>query len=897
MPFTRHLSPERIFELHAAALALDRMALLGGMDAAFIATLPDLPNGTPSDRLLATLHRLNAVETLGDGSVPMRSWLLNARSLARGRGETDEEAFVDALAALGKPSSPPRAKARGSREERKGDPRAAEIRRLSKQREEQVAKGLSADEITSAILRLKRAQRTGPDLAAGDTLSDGRYELVEHLGKGGVGTVWKAHDHETGASVAVKFLLADEGPHVLDRFRRGARCMAKLNHPNVVRVVQAASVEEIRGNERWFFVMELLAGGTLYQRVLQGRWDRDRALRAVVEAGFGLSCAHQEKMIHRDVSPDNILIDHEGRAKLTDFDLVKAEDTTGLTKTNQPMGKTFYMAPEVFDGAKHADARSDVFALGRTALFVAYGKPLRYAVIGERERFFAKLDCPEAIKAVLDKATDNEPEERYASVAELCAAIEGAMRKEVLAEPPASVPGSEPAPSTEPPASAPLYNPNMITVFEQPTASAPPAPQTPSALPSNFTKPLPHEAPAPSEPSLVVVPLLYEAPVPSASDSRGLDVGNEPLPYEASAPSASDSRGLDVDNEVVPLPYEAPAPSEPSQEVVPSPAERPQKRRLLRFGSGFLLLAGGVTAGIKAQPQAMLAHPGMDVALQPPSVFCLPGMTLIPGGTFWMGSAEDDKDADSDELPRHEVKLDAFCLDKTEVTVNAFKPCATSKQNDAQCGPVQVTVEWSNYTPDDVKLWSKLCTGNKPDHGDHPINCVDWTQADTYCRWAGKRLPTEAEWERAARGGDDRKYPWGDDKPDKTKLNACGKECREMGAKLSPSHWAVMYEEDDGYGATAPVGKFPPNPYELLDMAGNVWEWTADWYAPYEKSKEVLMNPKGPDKIPLDSTRVLRGGGWGNSDPSWVRAAFRGRIALADRYYFVGFRCASGLIP
>lgn len=295
-------------------------------------------------------------------------------------------------------------------------------------------------------------------------------------------------------------------------------------------------------------------------------------------------------------------------------------------------------------------------------------------------------------------------------------------------------------------------------------------------------------------------------------------------------------------------------------------------------------------------PQARLLV-GKEVGRAIGWTMCPPGMALIPGGTFWMGSTGDDKDADSDERPRHEVKLDAYCLDKTEVTVNAFKPCAATKQNDAQCGPVQVTVEWSGYTPEEIKFWSKFCTGDKSDHGDHPINCVDWTQADMYCRWAGKRLPTEAEWEHAARGGDDRKYPWGNEKPDKSRLNACGKECREMGAKLGRPGWVVMYEEDDGYGATAPVGQFPPNPYGLLDMAGNVWEWTADWYAPYEKSKEALVNPKGPDKAPPDPRRVLRGGGWCNDYPSWVRAAVRNRIALSDRIINVGFRCASGLIP
>ncbi|MEO7327843.1 MAG: SUMF1/EgtB/PvdO family nonheme iron enzyme, partial [Minicystis sp.] len=182
--------------------------------------------------------------------------------------------------------------------------------------------------------------------------------------------------------------------------------------------------------------------------------------------------------------------------------------------------------------------------------------------------------------------------------------------------------------------------------------------------------------------------------------------------------------------------------------------------------------------------------------------------------------------------------------------------------------------------------------GDRADRDNHPLNCIDWTQAATYCAWAGGRLPTEAEWEYAARGKDGRKYPWGNADPGPTLLNACGSECRALGAKVG-AKWPVMYEGNDGWETTAEVGKFPlgASPFGLLDMAGNVWEWTADVEAPYEASAQV--NPridKGPDML----RRVIRGGAWHNNDASRVRGAYRSGHDVASRYDIVGFRCARG---
>lgn len=224
-----------------------------------------------------------------------------------------------------------------------------------------------------------------------------------------------------------------------------------------------------------------------------------------------------------------------------------------------------------------------------------------------------------------------------------------------------------------------------------------------------------------------------------------------------------------------------------------------------------------------------------------------------------------DGPGDADESPMHEVTLSAYCMDRTEVTVKAYTDCVAAQR----CPPTPFMEYSITHTPGDVKRNSQFC--NRADRPDHPINCIDWNQAVAYCQWAGGRLPTEAEWEYAARGPERREYPWGDDPPSSKYLN--------------------MYGTIDRYTTTAPVGSFPDgaSPFGVLDMAGNVWEWTADWYGPYPAAP--VTNPRGPE---TGTTRALRGGGWMNLAPGAVRAALRSWGEPRDRMMTLGFRCARG---
>ena len=241
-----------------------------------------------------------------------------------------------------------------------------------------------------------------------------------------------------------------------------------------------------------------------------------------------------------------------------------------------------------------------------------------------------------------------------------------------------------------------------------------------------------------------------------------------------------------------------------------------------------LLLALAITLGPRLiQPPA--EEPTTEPTLESDAIWTRPadGMVMVhvPGGTFEMGSIE----GESDEQPVHTVVLDGFWIDRTEVTNALYHRCV-----EANACQAPTVCDWGAPTYARVE------------HADHPAVCVDWYGAEAYCEWAGARLPTEAEWEYAARGSQGWAYPWGNEF-DGTRLNYCDVNCEE--------NWADE-TVDDGYARTAPVGGYPDGASwcGALDMAGNVWEWMVDWHGSYPSAAQA--NPTGPE---TGDRRVLRG--------------------------------------
>jgi formylglycine-generating enzyme required for sulfatase activity len=712
----------------------------------------------------------------------------------------------------------------------------------------------------------------------------GRYALCGEIASGGMATVHLAR--QVGAAgfariVAIKRLHERyaRDPEFVAMFLDEARIVARIRHPNVVQ-----TIDVVAEDGELFLVMEYIHGESLLRMMQMA--IRARALLPVpvaaailVGALHGLQEAHDARgetgdplgIVHRDVSPHNVLIGTDGAARVLDFGVAKASQRIQTTLEGQLKGKLSYMAPEQITN-RPTDRRTDVYsaavvlweALTGTKLFQgdSEGAVLNQILLDTpRPPGLLNPAVPAALDAVVMRGLAREPEERFESAREMALAIERAT-------PLASAAQIGELVSTSC-ASSISGKQRLIASVEARTSSmnlrdAVDSLRSLASSASSRTSPPPHAARS--------APDVDEAAA-SAAAARSTP------PREHAPPSV----GVKRDGRFAAVAF--------SLSLVVS---------VLALG-GYLLLAKSgvaqtplasasasqaVSASVSASASASEAAvtTATAAAIASPTT-CPEGMALVPGGRFFMGS-DDDLPA---ERPAHKVTLRAYCMDKLEVTTAAYRACSDR----GDCKRAGTTNRWEGITPKDARAYDPLCNASSEDvsRGAHPINCVDWNMADRFCKAEGKRLPTEAEWEFAARGSDGRKYPWGDAAPSVKHLNACGAECVAWGKK----HGALLeglFTASDGWAATAPVGSFPQgsSQWGIEDLVGNVWEWVADYYDTYADADQ--RDPVGPTS---GRTRAMRGGAWNGAYTDWVRPSFRFHDAETTRSHGVGFRCAKTL--
>ena len=361
-----------------------------------------------------------------------------------------------------------------------------------------------------------------------------------------------------------------------------------------------------------------------------------------------------------------------------------------------------------------------------------------------------------------------------------------------------------------------------------------------------------------------VFPLLLEGDEPwlSVESTQYYDVQGNALPDPE---FYSDLR--EVINPAVTTQEAKPTKEEAGKSLAPTSA-RPKIGTWIAAGILLVLVAG--LAGLLlrnlpgGEPEPLAEPPGGEILSNGNHE-----MVLIPAGEFTMGGNAEAELTEClekfhpacqlswflDEEPVHKVELDAFYIDKYEVTNAQYKAC----EEDGACSPPRSSLSNTRQS----------YYGNE-EFDDHPVIQVNWHQANAYCQWRAARLPTEAEWEKAARGTDGRTYPWGE----------------ELNETFANFHWQV--------GDTSAVGSYESgtSPYGVYDMAGNVWEWVSSLHAPYPYRAD-----DGREALDADGLRVVRGGGWGHEGDNSVSASYRFAYDPGSTNIDLGFRCAREPVP
>jgi formylglycine-generating enzyme required for sulfatase activity/serine/threonine protein kinase len=687
----------------------------------------------------------------------------------------------------------------------------------------------------------------------GTTIAE-KYLVQAVVDAGGTAVVYRAFHQLWKRPVALKVFrtppnIGDDARTALfDRFVVEGRLLAELSErcSAVLQARDIGTVATASDGRVPYMVLEWLDGSTL-ERVLEDEAVRGAtprtlpvAMRLLDPIAQALDLAHRRGIVHRDVKPSNLFVVGDPAAadvtvKLLDFGIAKVvEDArsagafrqTGVFTAFTPA----YGAPEQFSRAIGTTGPwTDVFALALVLLELSSGRaPLAGETLEELGAASTRGDERPSL-ARMGSTRSLEVEAVFARAVTVDPAARYAsveafwtdLRRAVDAEAGGDIGQTRPESS----AAAPVV---LAKPVQLPVSSPREIADTLAALPPPTSRAMSYARRGPRA-LWITAPLLLAA-------AAGLWLAvSRPLGFGGLTARSSP-------------------------------------------GAGGALVAAAPPALAPVVPVAPVSP-----VSPAPVVACPETMVLVSAGSFFMGS--DERDVEAHERPAHKVRLDAYCIDRTEVTAAAYAACVET----GACTGVWSENDWPDIGKSDHATFDPLCNARSASsRGSHPANCVSFGQARDFCASAGSRLPSEAEWELAARGTDGRRYPWGDAEPTSARLNACGAECVAWGRKHGVD-LAGMYKDDDGWPATAPVGSFPAgaSPYGALDMTGNVWEWVEDRYGPYDAAESHA--PVGPD---TGDERVLRGGAWNGSMSAWVRPTYRFSATPALKSHGIGFRCA-----
>ncbi len=689
------------------------------------------------------------------------------------------------------------------------------------------------------------------------------FHVIEKLGQGGMASVYRAYDTRLDRDVAIKVVRKETIPpeqleRIMQRFVREAKALAKFIHPNIVPIHDFGEVDGAP-----YLVMAYLPGGTL-KSVIGRPVAPGQAVRWLASIADALAYAHRRGVIHRDVKPGNILITEEGVPMLSDFGIAQLleDNTTQLTGTGLGVGTPEYMAPEQWQGK--AEAATDQYALGVVLYELLTGQkpysaetPVAIAL----KQMNDPLPRPSAVvngvtdslEKVLFKALAKDPADRYADMGAFQKALSALDMTVGQAPAPERMESRKAAQATTAPAAPPKVDSEGATVdaLEGPRTSSERSGSQGSVKIADKKKKKRGWVwiAGGGAIGLIVLILLTllvvifwpqggdkETPVAQATDVPAL-VETE----ETAAPDPTNTKTT--------------APTRMSTTA-------PTATEALGIGSTRVNEVDGAEMVYVPAGEFWMGIDEEGINSIVSQTWCSYDVSWYRDGNYSGGVSTCDKRNFFNSNPEHEVFLDGFWIYKTEVTIEEYAAFLNDQGNQTEGGSKWYGASWiMNLLISQPENWVPM-----EGYDNYPINEVTWHGAKAYCEWAGGRLPTEAEWEKAARGTDGRLFPWGNESPNET---------------------LVVFGSEE----PSPVGSLPngASPYGVLDMAGNVAEWVSDIYNQYYYYESPSDNPQGPSN---GSFHLLRGGGWESRQWNFL-TIYRGWRAYPNTSTNkeFGFRC------